>query len=144
MRGFPVTGGEPAAAAAAAVEAAVASAAGPGVPKEVAGLLRAAGSLEYRTLQLAAVGLRLGLACKDAVGWTHLQARARAESSTSPKWGAEVIGAVLVIARHGELAQAVQAAKRALAEAQRSCAAAYAAQAAIVGRLPPAEADLAA
>ena len=51
---------------------------------------------------------------------------------------------VLAAARRAELAQAVKAAEQALTVAQRSCAAAYEAQGAIVGRLPVGKADPAA
>ena len=139
MRGFPVTGGEPAAAAAAAVEAAVVSSAGPRAPREVLGMLRARAALEYGRLQMAATGERLGQAGRAVADRQLLQqwARwARAGGGIRPAWGAAELHLAYVAARRTELAQVVQAAERAAAEAHRICAAAHAAQSAIVGRLP--------
>ena len=143
VRGLPVTGGETAAAAAAAVETVVVSSVGPGTLKEVAELLRAAAALEYARRQMAAVGEGLGQAGQVAQEGVQRWARwARAESGTrQPEWGAAELRMVLAAARRAVQAQIVQAAERTLAEAQRICAAAHAAQEAIVGRLPAQEAD---
>ena len=152
LRGLPVTGSEPIAAAAAAVEAAVASSVGPGAPREVAGMLRVRAALAYGRLQMAAVGERLGQAGKAAADRQLLQQRARwaaegglrsgrrrAGGAQQPVWGAAELHMALVAARRAQLVQAVQAAELALAEAQESCAEAHAAQATIVGRLPAAD-----
>ena len=144
MRGLRVTGCERAAAAAATLKALVApgeavavSLSGPGAPREVTRLLRASAALEYGRLQLAAVGERLGQAGQAAEEGVRRWVRwARAEGGQRPVWGAAELHMVLAAARRAELAQAVQAAERELAEAQRSCTAAYEAQVAIVGRLP--------
>ena len=98
---------------------------------------------------MAAQGERLGQAGEVAAGRQLLQRRARwaaegglpreAGGAQQPVWGAAELHMVLAAARRAELAQAVQAAERALAAAQRSCTSAYAAQGAIVGRLPAEE-----
>ena len=146
VRGLPVTGGEPAAVAAAAQEAVVISLARRYAPREVTRLMQAHAALEYRRLQMCALGQRLGQAGATAVGRQLLQQRARwaaegglqreAGGVQQPAWGAAELLMALAAARRAELTQAVQAAERALAEAQRVCAAAHAAQEAIVGRLP--------
>ena len=139
VRGLPVTGCESAAAATAALEGVVANCAAPGAPREVARLLRARAAVEYGTLQMAAAGERLGQAGQAAAGRQLLQryaSWARAEGGIRPSWGAAEMRLVIAAARRAELAQVVQAAERALADAQQSCAAAHAAQGAIVRRLP--------
>ena len=146
MRGLPITGGEHDAAAAAAQEAAVGASAGPAAPREVTRLLRALSALKYGKLQICALGMRLGQVGAAAAGRQLLQLRARwaadgslqgeAGGAQQPVWGAAELHMVLAAARLAVLAQAMQAAEQALAEAQRSCAAAHEAQAAIVGRLP--------
>ena len=99
---------------------------------------------------MAAVGERLGQSGEAAAGRQLLQQRARwaaaeggqqrgrcrAGGAQQPVWGAAELHLVLAAARRAALAQAVQEAERALAEAQRRCTAAHAAQEAIVGRLP--------
>ena len=148
LRGLPVTGSEPIAAAAAAVEAAVASSVGPGAPREVAGMLRVRAALAYGRLQMAAVGERLGQAGKAAADRQLLQQRARwaaegglrsgrrrAGGAQQPVWGAAELHMVLVAGARS-CRRLCRRAELALAEAQRCCAAAHEAQEAIVGRLP--------
>ena len=134
MRGLPVTGGEPAAAATAAIEAAAATSAGRSTPTEVAGLLRARGATQYWRLQMAAIGGRLGQVGATAAGRQLLRQRARwaAEGglqhevggAQQPVWGTAELHMVLAAARCAQLEQVVQAGERALAVAEQSCTAA--------------------